>query len=436
MHLCTHIISCGGASIHVLCVHGWVLRVRERVWCVSCFSTVSGLMSRNRAQHHALHTCQCRRNMCPELKKRRCFLFVLFFLFVGKITKDKTGGGDFDATVSVLRQAAQLSRQINGSGSISLLASHVGGGVWKDQSAGAVGTAQGDEREVSWEEEGPEPGSQEAEARGEEDGGVMRGRDKVEFSNEKQEGDTVEEVEEAGTGISHKLFKDLEKSAKLSGQAEGEEVSPYHVPVSSAIIPWWDARAWEARAKQFRAARGSHVQGEDAAWTSRVNSADAASAASADSGSKIGKGKGDTMKDQPGNARDEWGNVILSQGRASFPTGEGRQSVFLSTPAVDGPGNRRGEDVGEANLAQQMQTGGAEGKQDRAGLSGDSARGAGLSDDLLKELEAVEKMERIARKRLLKFQDRMTPKGFKGGTIIKDHVDFGGGKGADLDGER
>ena len=45
-------------------------------------------------------------------------------------------------------------------------------------------------------------------------------------------------------------------------------------------------------------------------------------------------------------------------------------------------------------------------------------------------------MERIAKKRLLKFQDRMTPKGFKGGTIIKDHVDFGGGKGADLDGER
>ena len=315
MHLCTHIISCGGASIHVLCVHGWVLRVRERVWCVSCFSTVSGLMSRNRAQHHALHTCQCRRNMCPELKKRRCFLFVLFFLFVGKITKDKTGGGDFDATVSVLRQAAQLSRQINGSGSISVLASDVGGGVWKDQSAGAVGTAQGDEREVSWEEEGPEPGSQEAEARGEEDGGVMRGRDKVEFSNEKQEGDTVEEVEEAGTGISRKLFKDLEKSAKLSGQAEGEEVSPYHVPVSSAVIPWWDARAWEARAKQFREARGSRVQGEDAAWNSRVNSADAANAASADSGSKIGKGGGDAMKDQPGNARDEWGNVILSQSR-------------------------------------------------------------------------------------------------------------------------
>jgi hypothetical protein len=83
-----------------------------------------------------------------------------------------------------------------------------------------------------------------------------------------------------------------------------------------------------------------------------------------------------------------------------------------------------------------MHTGGAEGKQDRAGQSGDTARGAGLSDDLLKELEAVERMERIARKRLLKFQDRMTPKGFKGGTIIKDHVDFGGGKGADLDGER
>ena len=299
-----------------------------------------------------------------------------------------------------------------------------------------VGPAQGDEREVSWEEEGPEPASQEADARGEEDRGVMRGRDKVQFSNEKQDGDAVEEVDEAGTGISRKLFKDLEKSAKMSGQAEGEEVSPYHVPVSSAVIPWWDARAWEARAKQFRSARGSHGQGEDAAWTSRANSADVANAASADGGSKGGKGGGDAMKDQSGIPRDEWGNVILSQGRASFPTGERRKSLLLSTPAVDGPGTRRGEDVGEANLAQQMHTGGAEGKQDRAGQSGDTARGAGLSDDLLKELEAVERMERIAKKRLLKFQDRMTPKGFKGGTIIKDHVDFGGGKGADLDGER
>ena len=55
---------------------------------------------------------------------------------------------------------------------------------------------------------------------------------------------------------------------------------------------------------------------------------------------------------------------------------------------------------------------------------------------MLDDLEAVERMERIAKKRLIKFQDRMTPKGFKGGTIIRDHIDFGGGKGADLDGER
>ena len=30
----------------------------------------------------------------------------------------------------------------------------------------------------------------------------------------------------------------------------------------------------------------------------------------------------------------------------------------------------------------------------------------------------------------------MTPKGFKGGSIVRDRIDFGGGQGADRDGHR
>ena len=219
----------------------------------------------------------------------------------------------------------------------------------------------------------------------------------------------------------------MEKSAiELSGQPQGEELSPYHVPVSSAVIPWWDARAWENCAEQFRAARGSQEKREDVPRTSR------------DSGMRT-EGSNATP-DQSANARDEWGNVLLSRSRASFPKGETRKGGPRSAPAVEmqrRPGTRTEDDGGRVDRpVQQMQTEGAEGEQGRAEQGGGSTRGAGLTDGLLDDLEAVERMERIAKKRLIKFQDRMTPKGFKGGTIIRDHIDFGGGKGADLDGER
>ena len=297
---------------------------------------------------------------------------------------------------------------------------------------------------MSWEEEGPEPASQEANEQGEEGGGVPQAQDEAAMADE-QKGQNAakggKRGEKGDAGISRQLFKDLEKTAiQVSGQAQGEELSPYHVPVSSAVIPWWDARAWENRAKQFRAERGSHGQGEDLPATSRHSGADALNAAVADGGRGM-RSEGDgATPDQSANARDEWGNVLLSQSRASFPKGGARKGGPRSVPAVEGqrrPGTGTG--VGGGNVdrpGQQMQTEGAESEQGRVEQGGGLTRGAGLADGLLDDLEAIERMDRIAKKRLIKFQDRMTPKGFKGGTIIKDHIDFGGGKGADLDGQR
>jgi len=127
--------------------------------------------------------------------------------------------------------------------------------------------------------------------------------------------------------------------------------------------------------------------------------------------------------------RDEFGHVLLSKSRTSFPKSRAHLDKLhepfpLSTKPS--PLNKKRAASGHREHPTEGVEGGGRG----------SRGGTVLRDDLLEELAAVESMERVAKKRLARFQDRMTPRGFKGGTIIQDHIDFGGGKGADADGER
>ena len=137
--------------------------------------------------------------------------------------------------------------------------------------------------------------------------------------------------------------------------------------------------------------------------------------------------------------RDEFGHVLLSKSRASFPKSRAHldKSREPSPPSTKpSPLNKkRAASTHRASTHREHPAEGAGGEGVERGSRG-SGGGAVLRDELLEELAAVESMERVAKKRLARFQDRMTPRGFKGGTIIQDHIDFGGGKGADADGER
>ncbi len=85
--------------------------------------------------------------------------------------------------------------------------------------------------------------------------------------------------------------------------------------------------------------------------------------------------------------QDEWGNTLLSKSRVTFP-----KKKHDSPDAVQAGGGAGAGGGGHGVTV----------REDR-----------GLTDKFLEELGEVEKQERLAKKRLLKFQDRMTPRAFK-----------------------
>ena len=305
--------------------------------------------------------------------------------------KGKIGGGDFDATIAVLMDASTSTSGVSRATDAAAAA--------VDDDITQVGHEGFTEFEV---EEGPRRRDLDEKA--------------IEASEDKEE---VNSEDKPGVGSnSHSVLCDFDRA--VGGKAAGEEVSPYDIPHTTEMIPWWDTRAWQDRAQRFQTSRASARV--PAAHQSIMHNASKGRSNEATGGALVG-GAGVLAID---TGRDEWGNVLLSKCRTSFPTSRRTKRSRVSEEdqhAADGSAG--GRVIGVAH-----------GTNHTASLLNSTADPSGGLEGLVDTLAAVERLDLVAKRRLVKFQERMTPRGFKGGTILQDHIDFGGGKGADKEGYR
>jgi hypothetical protein len=357
-----------------------------------------------------------------------------------------TQGGDFDAALAALKQAASQRALPNPSttappspdappappGAPPSLRS-------KDPRAcnsEGVGTVGGEDDcvDVSVVEEGPETAGSAGWVDGDEEGVEGAGRECEALPGRNKGGKDSD-----GAGLDDAILRDLQKGAE---GGRGEEVSPYDVPTVAGyhVPPWWNTKAWEERTNQFRAslsasssarardaARSSHAQHEaagahgvgvhEARW--RTGGGDVAGGTAVGGGPGAGGAAGVVTGVSPADSAEQFS---LSQTRASFPK---------SFRGLEGAG---GVEVGRAGASGGRAEGGGEGWV--GGGQGGAGGPSNLDGAFLANLAAVEKEDKRAQRRMNRMQERMTPKGFKGGTILSDRIDFGGGKGADAAGER
>jgi hypothetical protein len=321
--------------------------------------------------------------------------------------KGKYGGGDFEGTIAVLQAAA----------------AEVGLSSPAKSGAGASGDAAGDvevrrtrghELEEERIEEGPSPADLDEQAG--------------------WEGSTAHEHGDSGQPSLQDMPGDFAPGAE--GKPEGEELSPYDIPRSTQTIPWWDTAAWQNRAELLKGAplpspgssaapadQGGPGAARGANEVSRLGAAASGDSQTSRAGEELRRGEVGVLSAEAD--KDEWGNVLLSKSRASFPKSRKKKRAL---GAGEGEGGKAGP------LARET----ARGQQHVGALDGPPSgrHDQGLKAGFLESLAAVEMLDLAAKRRLMKFQQRMTPRGFKGGSILKDHIDFGGGKGADKEGHR
>ena len=320
--------------------------------------------------------------------------------------KEKVGGGDFDATITVLVEAAAstgVSEALRTPDAADVAA--VGGEMQAITEAGSVDSRI---------EEGP----------------VRRDIDEgnYEAGMEKEPGDSEDKNHLLSN--SNSVLRDLNRA--VGGKSAGEELSPYDIPRTTQTIPWWDTSAWQDRAQRFQTASAKASAGLPRSHSNMMHNAskgqfrDAirpSAGVSASMGSKDQAPlEGEAEVFGPDTEKDEFGNVLLSKCRVSFPRKSRKHGGDEDQREVDGSGDR-------TVVAGQQ-------KEPRDANPRHSLAGSTQGMDFLETLAGVERIDLVAKRRLRKFQERMTPRGFKDGTILRDHIDFGGGRGADREGHR